>query len=500
VTAPGRNDPYALLVDRFRRIALIGEAAGMLQWDMAAIMPPGGAESRAEQLAVLRQTAHGLRTDPVVADWIEAAAALDLPADAAANLDLMRREAVRARALPGDLVAALSRAGSACEMAWRRARPADDYAAVLPLLGEVVRLAREEAAAFAAALDLDPYDALLDGYEPGLTTATVDRLFGALAGFLPDLLDCILARQDERPAPLPIPGPFPVAAQRALGVRLMEAAGFDFDHGRLDTSDHPFCGGTPDDVRITTRYDEADFTRSLMGVLHETGHALYERGLPASWRHQPLGEARGMAVHESQSLILEMQAGRGRAFVGWLAPLAREAFGGTGPAWEADNLHRVYTRVARSLIRVDADEVTYPLHVVLRYRIERAILAGDLALADLPGAWRDAMRDLVGRAPPDDRDGCLQDVHWYDGAFGYFPTYTLGALIAAQLYAAAVAARPEIPDALGRGDFAPLVGWLRANVHAHGARLAMPDLVERATGAPLGVDAFRRHLEARYLA
>lgn len=213
----------------------------------------------------------------------------------------------------------------------------------------------------------------------------------------------------------------------------MVALGFDFHHGRLDVSAHPFCGGIPDDVRITTRYDEADFLKALMGVLHETGHALYERGLPAALRHQPAGEARGMAVHESQSLIVEMQACRSREFTGWMAPLAQAAFGGAGPAWSPDNIRRLVTRVARGLIRVDANEIAYPLHVILRFRLERAILSGELALADLPAAWNDGMAASVGVRPDSDREGCLQDIHWYDGAFGYFPTYTFGALMAAQL-------------------------------------------------------------------
>ncbi len=309
----------------------------------------------------------------------------------------------------------------------------------------------------------------------------------------------MLERQRARPAPLPLDGPFDVAAQRALGVKLMAALGFEFAHGRLDVSHHPFCGGTPDDVRITTRFDPADFTSSLMAVLHETGHALYERGLPAAWRHQPVGGARGMSLHESQSLLIEMQACRSRAFAEFAAPLARAAFGGAGPAWDADNLHRLSTRVVPGLIRVDADEVTYPAHVILRYRLERALLAGELDLADLPGAWRDGMRSLLGIAPDDDKDGCLQDIHWPSGAWGYFPTYTLGAMTAAQLFAAARTQLPGLIKDLARGDFSQLLGWLRANVHGHGSRYSAAELLTRATGAPLGVAAFKRHLEARYL-
>ncbi len=324
-------------------------------------------------------------------------------------------------------------------------------------------------------------------------------MFGDLAAILPGLIDDALASQARAPAPVLPQGPFPIAAQRAAGVRLMEQLGFDFTHGRLDISLHPFCGGTPDDVRITTRYDEADFGRALMGVLHETGHALYERGLPQPWRRQPVGDARGMSLHESQSLLIEMQVCRSREFLDFAAPILRDNFGGTGPAWAPDNLYRLYTTVERSLIRVDADEVTYPAHVILRYRLERAMIAGELAPAALPGAWNEGMRALIGIVPPDDRLGCLQDVHWYDGAWGYFPTYTLGAMTAAQLFDAAKRADPAIEPAIARGEFAPLFAWLRANIHGEGARHSTADLITRASGRPLDAAVFERHLRTRYL-
>jgi carboxypeptidase Taq len=384
-------------------------------------------------------------------------------------------------------------------MIWRQARPKGDFAAVLPSMQALLDLVRESAAAKSEPMGCAPYDALLDEYEPGGTAARIDVVFDQLAAFLPDFLGRVLERQATAPQPLAPQGPFPIAAQEALARRLMAVVGFDFDHGRLDTSLHPFCGGVPDDVRITTRYDVDDFAKSLMGVLHETGHALYERGLPAAWRTQPVGAARGMAAHESQSLLMEMQACRSPEFVGYLAPLARAAFGGDGAAWTADNLKRMYNRVSPGFIRVDADEVTYPAHVILRYRLEKQIIAGDLAMADLPGAWNEGMRTLLGITPPDDGQGCLQDIHWYDGAWGYFPTYTLGAIAAAQLFAAAKAAAPEIPAAIGRGDFAPLVGWLRQNVHAWGSFHSTDDLLQQATGRPLDPQAFEAHLTARYL-
>lgn len=493
--------PYAALETRFARIGAVQDAAAMLQWDGATLMPAGGADARAEQIATLRVIVHETLTDAAMPDLLDAAAAQnDLGDWQRANLVEMRRLWLHATALPGDLVAAFSKACSASEMRWRQARPAGDFAAMLPELRRVLTLVREVAAAKAARLGKSPYESLLDEYEPGGSTAAIDLLFDDLALRLLGLIEGALERQAARPAPLPLRGPFPIEAQRRLGVALMQCLGFDFDHGRLDVSLHPFCGGTPDDVRLTTRYDEGDFGRAMMGVLHETGHALYERGLPSAWRRQPVGHARGMSIHESQSLLVEMQACRSREFTEFLAPLLRQSFGGSGPAWQAENLYRLNTRVARSLIRVDADEVTYPAHVILRYRLERAMIAGDLALEDLPAAWNEAMRALIGIAPANDRDGCLQDIHWYDGAWGYFPTYTLGAMTAAQLFAAAKRADPHILPAIAKGDFAPLLAWLRANVHEKASRYSAAEIVTQATGRPLDATTYEQHLETRYIA
>jgi len=465
------------------------------------MMPTGGAAARAEQLATLRVISHKHLTAPEIADLVAEA---ETESDALdewqrANLREMRRRRVHAAALPDTLVEEESHACSKCEAVWRNARAQNDFAAVLPLLERVLRLEREIAAIKAEHLGSSPYEALLDQYEPGGSVATIDRLFGELMCFLPDLLERVLTRQAAFPLSLAPSGPFPVELQRRVGMRLMEHIGFDFTSGRLDVSAHPFCGGTPDDVRITTRYDENDFARALMGVLHETGHALYQRGLPAEWRLQPVGRARGMAVHESQSLLLEMQVCRSPAFLTFAAPILRETFAGNGPGWDAQALHRRQIRVQRSLIRVDADEVTYPAHVILRYHLEGAMIAGDLAPADLPGAWAEGLRQLLGIAPANDREGCLQDIHWYDGIWGYFPTYTLGALIAAQLFEAAREAIPDVLGAIARGEFTPLFGWLREQVHSKGSLLSTAELVETATGRPLGTASFERHLHDRYL-
>lgn len=484
---------------RFRRLSAIEGALGVLSWDRLVMMPPGGGDARAEQAATLDVIAHEMLTAPEVADLLAAAAAEPLDGWRATNLREMRRDHAHATALPSALVEAMSRACAKSEAAWRAARAESRFDAVRGPLGEVLRLTREAAAASAEALGLEPYAALLDQYEPGGTVPRIEALFAELESALPPILEAILERQAHDGEPAIPAGPFPVAAQRGLARDVMTTLGFDFGHGRLDETLHPFCGGVPDDVRVTTRFSETGFVSGVMGVIHETGHALYERGLPADWRGLPVGEARGMVLHESQSLLMEMQACRSPAFLSHLSGMARAAFGGDGAAWEPDNLRRIYTRVERGLIRVEADEVTYPLHIILRTRLERALLSGDLAVGDLPGAWGEGMRELLGVTPPDDARGCLQDIHWYDGAVGYFPTYTLGALAAAQLFAAALAADPGIVEAIGRGDFTRLLAWLRPNVHERASSATTDAILEAATGAPLGAGAFLGHLRRRYL-
>lgn len=496
----GVNQAYGELEQRFKRWSALREAAGMLHWDLAAIMPEGGHHARAEQLAALGVIGHQMLADPKVGDLLGEAGAKDGLSDwQRANLGEMRRLYIHATALDADLVEAMSMANSAAEAAWRVARPAADFKAVKPQLETVFKLVREAAHAKAEKLGVSPYEALMDEHEPGNRTADVDKIFDTYGAFLPDFLERVLERQAREPAPIEPKGPFPVAAQKALGERVMKTIGFDFKHGRLDTSLHPICGGVPDDVRITTRYTEDQVATALMGIIHETGHAMYERGLPVDWRLQPVGYARGMALHESQSLLVEMQASRGADFCAYLSPILNEVFPGNAAAFAPDNLRRLYSRVSRGFIRVDADEVTYPAHVILRYRLEQALIADELKVADIPAAWNEGMKALLGIVPPSDREGCLQDIHWFDGGIGYFPCYSLGAMTAAQLYDAACKADPAIPGAIGKGDFGPLMSWLRPNVHERGSSMTTAEIVTAATGRPLDVEVFKTHLKRRYL-
>ncbi len=491
---------YDRLTDRFARIATIGEASSVLGWDAAAMMPPGGGSARGDQLAVLAGLSHSILVEPAVGDDLAGAESADERDPwRAANLRLMRHAYTRATALPPDLVEASARANSACEKVWREARRKSDFAMVRPHLHEVLRLTREAADALAPALGLSPYDALMDGFQRGMRAADVTPVFAEYEAFLRRSLPRAEERQARNPAPVRPAGPFPIDVQEALCRRLSGRLGLDFTHARLDRSAHPFSGGTPTDVRITTRYDEADFTQAVLAVVHETGHALYERGLPTGHARQPVGEAAGMATHESQSLIVEMQACRSDAFLSWLGPELHAAFDGDPAPYQPENLGRLWRRVQRSFIRVDADEMTYPAHVILRFRLEQALIGGSLAVADLPGAWNDGLKALLDIVPPDDARGCLQDIHWYDGGFGYFPSYTLGAMAAAQLMAAARRVVPGVDAALAQGDLSPLLGWLRANVHGQGSLFEFNALLVQATGKPLDPADFQAHLTARYL-
>lgn len=492
---------YEQLEARFRKMSALSDAGAILGWDNAVMMPDGGADARAEQMAVLGVISHEMLTAVDVSDLLDEAdaAAISLDDWQRANLREMRRNWRHATAVDADLVEAMSRATSKCEMTWRQARADNSFTDLLPSLEEVIKLTQQEARAKAEAFGLSDYDALLDQYEPGCTQANIDVLFDDLGAFLPDFLDKVLVKQRREDAFIPPEGPFELEKQKEVGLQFMKALGFDFNHGRLDVSHHPFTGGIPDDVRLTTRYETTDFTQSLMGTLHECGHALYEQHLPKKWRGQPVGHARGMALHESQSLLVEMQLSRSESFLKHAYPILEGAFGDQSDAWTFTNLKKLYHHVERGFIRVDADEVTYPLHVILRYRLEKALLSGDLAPADLPGAWNEGMKDLLGVVPDTDAMGCLQDIHWPGGAIGYFPTYTMGALAAAQFFSAAGDQMSDLNANIEQGEFAPLMDWLNVNVHAFGSFSTTDEVLQAATGQPLKTDAFKRHLKSRYL-
>jgi len=489
---------YFELTKKWQRVAALSDAIAMLSWDRQAIMPSGSGAARAEQIAILSVLKHEEITDSLTLELVDKADTAELDDIEQKNLFEIRRIYRHAAALSPKLVEEHSRACAACEGQWQVARKENNFQVVAGSLGEVVNLTQQIAAIKAETFKSNSYDSLLDEYEPGGASAQIDTIFALLEPALQKLLPEVIEYQADIDFPT-YSTPVPIQNQKSLGQIIMKVLGFDFLKGRLDTSVHPFSGGTPDDVRITTRYNENDWTGSLMGVIHETGHALYEQGLPSCWRGQPVGSARGMVLHESQSLLMEMQVCRSLEFFKFLAPIIAKEFMVRGDPWKAEELSNNSKRVIPNFIRVDADEITYPLHIILRYKLEKALMRGDLSVPDLPDAWNEAFESSFGTRPPDDLRGCLQDIHWYDGAFGYFPTYTLGALAAAQLFSAVRKDHPDILAQISKGHFSTLLNWLRINVHNVGSALSTEEILIKATGSSLSTTAFLAHLNSRYL-
>ncbi len=498
---PTQPDPYARVVHRFATAGKLSAAQMMLNWDSQTNMPRGGAWARGEQMAALTEVSADLIGGEGVGDALSEAEdmAARLEPDEQADLKEMRRTWVHAAAVPKEMQAAKAKMSQELQAIWTRAKPENDFEAFAGPFDELLKLQRDIAAAKAEALGTSRYGALMDEYDPGVGEALVDPIFADLAEFLPPLIQQVLERQAGWPDPIPYPHSS-VERQAALSHRLAIAVGHNPDEFRIDSAPHPFSvPHSPGDVRFTTRYDEDDVRYSIMATLHEAGHAMYEANLPRAFAFRPGGMARGMSVHESQSLSLEMMAGRSREFLTWLAPLMAEVLGGDPTPYSAANVLNSTRRLDDDYIRVNADELSYPLHVILRYRLEKALLSGDLAVADLPGAWDDAFEAMFGRRPPSLAKGCLQDIHWSAGLFGYFPNYAMGALLAAQLFERANADDPAILPALARGDFGPYFAWVRPRVHARASLVPFAELVSDATGAPLTADAFKRHIHRRYV-
>ncbi|OCW58164.1 carboxypeptidase M32 [Hoeflea olei] len=490
---------FAKLDDHCRALGALEHALSILGTDEAVNMAPGGGEARAEAMAGLSGMYHRQATDPHVPDWIAAARAEELTQEQRVAVDELERSYVNLTCLPPEFVERKMRTGMRSEQLWRTARPKGDWEAFRPALEGVVALMREEAAMRAEVLGLAPYDALMEQFDPGNRSADITPVFAELKAFLVDFLPRALAVQEQRRArhPLkPLSGDYPVERQKSLGLAMMQAVGFDMNHGSLSVSDHPFCGGVPTDVRMTTRYRTDEFLSALMGILHETGHGLYEQNLPKAWAHWPSGKARGMALHESQSLFVEKQIGRNPAFWHFALPLVDAHL---KESWTIEDLLPHVHQVTRGKIRVDADEVTYPLHVILRYELEQELLSGRLEVRDLPEAWDAKMQASLGISTLDDpKNGPMQDVHWPSGAFGYFPSYTLGALMAAQQWAAIARLNPDVDAEISKGDFTMVNAWRRDNIWLKASTGSTPEILEQATGEALNPAHFIAHLEARY--
>lgn len=494
---------YEKLESRFRQCSRLKELQNIASWDEAVMMPMGGSESRGNSMAELSLILQNLASAPEVGDWIDGATqeTKTLNEWQLANLNEMRRLYIEATAVPAELNQRLVIAKMRCEQSWRKLRAENNWRDFYPSLKEVLTLTKESLAIVSKKMNLSLYDTALYTYSKGLSTETVEKLFGELKSFLPGLTQEVVEKQKREKVLIP-EGSFPMAAQKALGLELMKAVGFDMNHGRLDESHHPFCGGNPRDVRITTRYSENEFVSALMGVLHETGHALYEQNLPDQWLEQPVGQACGMAIHESQSLLMELQVCRSPEFLQFAAPMIKKHMGPYVKNPESltpENLALLVSRVKPGFIRVDADEVTYPSHVILRFEIERDLMEDKWPMSELPKVWNEKMMTYLGVTTlENDKNGCMQDVHWPSGAWGYFPAYTFGAVIAAQLFQACQKKQPSLREDIARGEFKGLQSWLRENIWSQGSKLDTLQLVNQASG-PLSVDSFRTHLRRRYL-
>lgn len=487
---------FAQLCDHARQAALLVSIDSLLGWDERCLLPPAAGEYRAEQITLLTGLVHDRLTDPVYGEWLARLAAsplaVDRTSDAGATIHHLRRHFERRVKLPKRLVEELARTAVLGQQAWQQARHDDDFAVFCPLLETTVRLKREQAAA--VGYEECPYDALLDEYEPGERTSRVAPVLAALRDELVPLVAAIGATGRKAPIEILHRG-FPVESQQDFVRQAAAAIGFDFDRGRIDTTAHPFCTSLgPHDHRITTRYEPNYFNSGFFGTLHEAGHGIYEQRLRPEWYGLPLGEAVSMGIHESQSRMWENFVGRSRSFWEYFFPRARAEFPAALGDVTVEQFFFAINDVRPSLIRVEADEATYNLHILVRFELEQALIHDELAVADLPAAWHEKYQAALGIRAPSDANGVLQDIHWSAGLFGYFPTYSLGNLYAAQFFAQADQELGGLADLFSRGEFAALGQWLERKIHAYGQRYSAAELVQRITGKPLGHAPLVRHL------
>ncbi len=493
------SDPIEQLRERMAALADLRNVAQLLDWDQQTMMPPGGAPARAETVATVRKISHEMFVSDETGRLIDAAAShLDgAPAesDEASLVRITSRQWDKARRVPPQLAGDIARASSVGQQAWVAAREASDFAGFVPYLERNFELIRRYIDCFDGYECA--YDVLLDDYEPGGRTSEVSRLFDELKAELRPMI-AEVERHQERVDDSPLYGDFPVTRQRQLVKWLLEQMGFDRSAWRIDDAVHPFATGFSNhDVRITTRWDESFLPTSVYGAMHECGHGLYEEGIAQSLQRTPLGHAESLALHESQSRLWENMVGRGRPFCRVLAPRIADLFGDSVPTLDADTLYRAVNRVAPSLIRVEADEVTYGLHIIVRFELEQELVNGQLAIRDLPEAWNARFKEYLGIEVPDDAHGVLQDVHWASGLIGYFPTYALGNLIAGQMFQCAHRDMPDLDAQLGAGDLHGLREWLREHVHRHGAKFSSGELLERLGGGPIAVGPFVDYLKVK---
>ncbi len=483
------SDPHDALVDRLRRLSAIERAAGVLRWDQEVTMPPGGVEARAGELSALATTAHERWISDEMRRAIEAAEADAATRDERAVAREARWQHERRVRVPDTLVEQLSETTARAHSAWVDAKRASEFSTFEPFLEEIVDLRQRYAAAIDASRP--PYEVLFEDHEPWLSWQTASDAIDELRAGLVDLVD----QAPDPPADHALEGTWPIEDQHALMRDLLEALGYDFDRGRLDESEHPFSTGNPYDARITTHLHEDDLLSGLTSTVHEFGHALYTQNLPREHLGTPLGKSRNLVVHEANSRLWENHVARSRPFWRFLAPRLTKRFPQAG-SLDAEACWLAANRVEPGLIRVDADELTYHLHIALRVEIEEQLIEGELAVSDAPVVWNDRMHDLLGVRPAEDREGILQDVHWSHGSIGYFPTYSLGSMLAAQLFETIEDEAGPLAGDIEAGRFAPIRTWLEENIHRHGQRFTTDALIREATGHDLDAAAFLDHAQA----
>lgn len=491
-----KNDTLEKLRKKLATVSDLGSASALLAWDQQTYMPKGGVEARAESMATLSRLAHEHFVDAETGGLLDAAGDLDPETEDGALVRRARRDYERSTRLPSRLVEEMSRASALAEPAWVEARESSDFSLFAPHLEKMLPLQRE--AAEALGYEDHPYDALLDGYEPGARKVRLEKMFGELKKGIVPMIRRISERGDDGRAEI-LRGAFDEAAQEKFGEEVVTAFGYDWDRGRQDRTVHPFCiNFGPDDVRITTRFDGGWISPALFGTMHETGHALYEQGVAPRYSRTPLSGGTSMGIHESQSRMWENLVGRSRGFWSHYYPRLQGAFPEPLRDVDAEQFYRAINAVSPSEIRVEADEVTYNLHILLRFELEVALIEGSLAVSELPEAWNAKMEEYLGIMPASHATGVLQDVHWSAGLFGYFPTYTVGNVLSVQFFEEAVKAQPEIPEDIRRGEFSALLQWLRENIHRHGSFYLPDEIVERVTGRPLDTAPYLRYLETKF--
>jgi carboxypeptidase Taq len=491
---------YDELIRRVRECKLLESCGSLLGWDERTYMPREGSAHRAEQMALLARLTHEMLTAPRVGELLAEVEGSPLVKDResppAVNVREVRRSYDRAVKLPKELVEELARTTTRAQQVWQEARAASDFAAFRPWLEKIVHLKRQEAQA--VGYKESPYDALLDEYEPGATASEVTKVFAELREQLVPLIAAVVG-SGRRPKRAVLERDFPVDRQKVFSQEAAAAVGFDFTAGRLDVTTHPFCSGIgPGDCRLTTRYNPRFFNEAFFGTLHESGHGIYDQGLDGTAFGTPMGSAASLGIHESQSRLWENQVGRGRPFWEHFFPRARQVFFEALHDVGLDDWLFAINDVQPSFIRVEADEATYNLHIILRFEMEQALISGDLKPADAPAAWNEKFTASFGLTPPDDRRGCLQDIHWSMGGLGYFPTYTLGNLYAAQFMEQARADLGDADADFRRGEFGRLKGWLNEKIHRQGQRYRPRDLCRKVTGRPLSPRPLVAYLRKKY--